>query len=79
MTDLFMIVLDYDRDEIIADAKKCIDMGGDIYKTKNFLDIMYPAWSKDQQIACTVELLFRDENDVLHTIFKEKLAEAMEK
>ena len=78
MTDKFTITLDYDRDEIVNEAKKCIEMGGDIYKTKKFLDIIYPAWDKDQQTACTVELLFRDKDDVFFGVFTEKLAEAIE-
>lgn len=72
--DKFKINLEYDRDEIRADAKLCISMGGDIYRTKMFLDQMYPAWNRDTRTMCMVELMFRHEDDSLRHIFEEKLA-----
>ena len=75
MTDKFTLTLEYDRDEILDWVKKCIAMGGDIYQTKNFLDQIFPAWARNLETSCRVELMFRDENDPLHELFAVKLAE----
>ena len=78
MTDKFTITREYDRDQIIADVERVIEMGGDIYAAKRFLDMMYTGWNFDQRTSCMVELMFRDENDILYGVFTEKLAEVIE-
>ncbi len=75
MTDKFTITREYDRDQIMADVDRIIDMDGDIYAAKRFLDMMYTGWSFDIRTACMVELKFRDEEDELYFIFADRLAE----
>lgn len=75
MTDKFTLNLEYDRDEILEWAQKCIDRGGDIFQTKDFLDGIFPAWRMDQRTSFTVELMFRGEDDIFYELFTTKLAE----
>lgn len=75
MADMFTITREYDRDEIIADVQKIIDMDGDIYAAKRFLDWMYTGWDFDRRTSFMVELMFRDKNDIFYDLFAKKLAE----
>lgn len=71
----FTLILEYDRDEILATARKMIEKGGNIHQTKGLLDQFYPAWRMDQRTSCMVELLFRGPDDEFYRMFTEKLAE----
>lgn len=71
----FTITLKYDRDEILDWVQKCIDMDGDIYAAKSFLDMLFPAWKLDQRTSCMVELMFRDGDDMFYDMFTKRLAE----
>lgn len=75
MTDKFTLTLTYSRQEILDYAEKAKSIGGDLLSTRCFLDQVYPAWSMDMRTSCMVELMFRDSDDILYSIFQDKLAE----
>lgn len=81
MTDKFTINLEYDRDEILAAAKRFIDAGGTLQNAQQYFDMMYPAWDRDTRTSIVVELMFRSEGeaDVFHDLLTRKLAELNEK
>ena len=75
MTDKFTLNLTYDRDAILADVQKVIDLGGDIYAARRFLDQMYPAWHCDLKTVCKMELMFRTKTDMFYDLYSSKLTE----
>lgn len=74
MADKFTLTLTYSRQEILDWAEKGKARGGDLLQIRSFLDQMYPAWSIDVRTSIMVELMFRDSDDCLHSLFTERLA-----
>lgn len=75
MANKFTVSATYDRDEIIEWAKKCQDMGADLFKTRDVLTQLFPAWFLDTRMSLTVELMFRGEDDMFFEFMTAKLAE----
>lgn len=79
MTDKFTIVLEYDRDEILSDVQKFVDADSTLPRARDYLNSIYPAWSRDMRTSIMVALMFRDANDSLRPLYETKLAELNEK